>query len=120
MQSGPQSREQRNQPTFYVLPARHLVGQRFGEILAAMFPDTKPTPWDWPDLAATLANVVEGQGDAYVVYREDLDERLSVKDALVRHFGAALDDDIVEVHFGAGLHQIVHQRWANEKLKIAA
>lgn len=106
--------------TFYVLPSRHMLGQRFGEMLTALFPDMQPTPWDWPDLAATLAAMVEGQGSAIVVFREDLDERLSVKDALIRHFGAALEDDIVEVQFGAGLHQVAHQRWSNDAVKRAA
>lgn len=106
--------------TFYVLPSRHLLGQRFSEMLTAIFPDARYTPWDWPDLAESLAEIAEGQGTAFVVYREDLDERLSVKDALMRSFGAAIDDDIVEVHFGAGLHQVMHQRWANESVKKAA
>jgi hypothetical protein len=106
--------------TFYVLPSRHLLGQRFGEILTAMFPDVQPTPWDWPDLAGELASIIEGQGDAFVVFREDLDERISVKDALLRDFGAALDDEIVEVQFGAALHEVLHQRWANESIRKAA
>ena len=102
--------------TFYVLPSRHLLGQRFGELLASLFPGTSHTPWDWPDLAASLAAMVEAQAGAQVVYREDLDEQLSVKDSLVRHFGAALDDEIIEIQFGAGLTQFFHQRWATEAL----
>jgi hypothetical protein len=106
--------------TFYVLPSRQLLGQRFSDMLIAIFPDAKSTPRDRPDLAAALASIVEGQGDAFVVFREDLDDQVSVKDALVRDFGAALDDDIVEVNFGPGLHEVVHQRWANERVKKAA
>lgn len=100
--------------TFYVLPSRHQLGQRFSEMLISLFPETRHTPWDWPDLAGSVTALIEGQGDACVIYREDLDEHLSVKDALVRNFGAALNDEIVEVQFGAGLHQILHQRWATE------
>ena len=40
--------------TFYVLPSRHLLGQRFSELLAATFPGVRDTPWDWPDLAESL------------------------------------------------------------------
>ena len=56
----------------------------------------------------------------HVVYREDLDERLSIKDSLVRHFGAAIHDEIIEIQFGAGLTQFLHQRWATEALRKAA
>ena len=55
-------------------------------------------------------------GNAYGVYREDLEEGLSVKDALVGHFGAALDDEIVEIQFGAALHAFVPKlQLANER-----
>src|SRR5438445_614923 len=82
--------------TFYVLPSRHLLGQRFGEVLTALFPATQYSPWDWPDLAEWLAALIESQADAHVVYREDLDEHLSVKDSLLRDFGAEIHDEIIE------------------------
>ena len=106
--------------TFYVFTSRQLLGQRFSEMLGCLFPEISETPWDWPELAESLAGQVERRGDAFVVYREDLDERVSVKDALVAQFGAALDDEIVEVHFGAGLHQVLHQRWASEPGRSAS
>ncbi|MBI3821077.1 MAG: hypothetical protein HY289_00180 [Planctomycetes bacterium] len=105
---------------FYVLPSRHLLGQRFSEILTSLFPGTQYSPWDWPDLAGSVAALIEAQADAHVVYREDIDEKLSVKDALLRDFGAALDDEIIEIHFGPGLTQFMHERWATEPLRIAA
>ena len=105
---------------FYVLPSRHLLGQRFGELLTSLFPDMRYTPWDWPDLAESLAGLVEAQADAHVVYREDMDEMLSAKDAVLRHFGAALDDEIIEIQFGAGLTQFLHQRWAQEPIRQPA
>jgi hypothetical protein len=106
--------------TFYVLPSRHMFGQRFAEILTSLFPDAKYTPWDWPDLAASIAGLIEAQGSAEVVYREDLDERLSVKDSLVRDCGAQLDDEIIEIEMGAGLLQFGHLRWATEGRRQAA
>ena len=106
--------------TFYVLPSRHLLGQRFSELLTSLFPDMQYTPWDWPDLAESLAGLVEAQADAHVVYREDMDEMLSAKDAVLRHFGAALDDEIIEIQFGAGLTQFLHQRWAQEPIRQPA
>jgi hypothetical protein len=106
--------------TFYVLPSRHHLGERFSEMLTSMFPGVKYTLWDWPDLAESLAGFIDGQGDAHVVYREDIDDRLSVRDALIRHFGADLSDQIVEVRFGPGLNQFLHQQWATESVRRAA
>lgn len=106
--------------TFYVLPSRHQLGQRFGELLTALFPATQYSPWDWPDLAESLATLIEAQASAQVIYREDLDEHLSVKDSLMRDFGAEVDDEIIEIQFGAGLTQFLHQRWATEALRKAA
>ena len=68
--------------TFYVLPSRHLLGQRFSELLTTFFPGTHYAHWDWPDLAESMAALVEGSGEAHVVYREELDESQSVQDAL--------------------------------------
>lgn len=106
--------------TFYVLPSRHLLGQRFSELLTALFPNAEHSPWDWPDLAESLAALVEARDEAHVVYREDLDEHRSVKDSLLRDFGAALDDEIIEIQFGTGLTQFMHQRWATEGMRKAA
>ena len=106
--------------TFFVLPSRHLLGQRFGELLTSLFPGVSHTPWDWPDLAEAVAGLVEAQADAHVIYHEDLDESLSVRDALLRHFGAAFDDDIIEIQFGAGLTQFLHQPWATESIRKSA
>jgi hypothetical protein len=82
--------------TFYVLPSRHLLGQRFAEILTSLFPDAKYTPWDWPDLAASIAGLIEEQGSAQ------------------------LDDETIEIELGAELLQFFHVRWATEKRRHAA
>ena len=106
--------------TFYVLTSRHLLGQRYTDILSSLFPNTSFSPWDWPDLGESLAALIEAQGNACVVYREDMAENLSVKDSLLRDFGATLDDDIIEIQFGHGLTQFVHQRWSNDNVRKAA
>ncbi|MBI1831052.1 MAG: hypothetical protein HYR84_06345 [Planctomycetes bacterium] len=103
-----------------MLPSRHVLGQRFSEVLSSLFPDVHYSPWDWPDLAETLAGMIEAQAEVHVVYREDFDERWSVKDSLIRSFGAALDDEIIEIEFGAGLTHFLHQRWVQERSKKAA
>ena len=105
--------------TFYVMPSRHLVGERFADLLTSLFPGTHFTAKEWTDLAESLASAIIGQG-MYVVHREDLDDELSVRDALLRDFGADLDDDVIEVHFGPGLCQFLHEPWAKESGKVAA
>jgi hypothetical protein len=80
-------------------------------MLTALFPDIGHTPWDWPELAEAVARHVEAQGNAFVVYREDLDENVSVPSALIASFGAAVDDPIIEVSFGAGSSENVYRRW---------
>ena len=96
---------------FYVFPSRHLLGQRYSEMLTALFPDVGHTPWDWPELAEALAQQVEGQGTTFVVYREDLDDSLDTKDALIAHFGAAVEDEVFEISLGADLSEPVGRRW---------
>jgi hypothetical protein len=105
--------------TFYVMPSRQLVGQRYADFLTSLFPDARFAPSEWLDLADSLAGAIAGQG-RYVVHREELDDEMSVRDALLRDFGADLDDDIIEVRFGPGLCQFVHERWAKESLQKAA
>jgi len=105
--------------TFHVLPSRDLVGQRISEILTSFLPGLQHSPWDWPDLAESLAGWVASSSGNHVVYREDLDEEASVKEALTRDFGAALEDEIIEVHLGPGLSQFLHTRWSNETRKAA-
>jgi hypothetical protein len=106
--------------TFYVLASRHQLGQRYCDILGSLFPDTAFSPWDWADLGESVAALIEAQGDACVVYREDMAEDLSVKESLLRDFGAALDDEIIEIYLGAGLTQFGHQRWSTESPRRAA
>jgi hypothetical protein len=89
--------------TFYVLSSRHVLGQRFGEMLSALFPGERTTSWDWRELAELLAALVEERTGAFIVYREDLDDKRTVKDALQDHFGATADDQIVMVDAGVGV-----------------
>jgi hypothetical protein len=106
--------------TFYVLPARQDLGQRFGDLLSALFPGTSYPEGQLADLAETLGTVVEANRNVCVVFREDLDEEQGVRAALMRHFGAELSDDIVEIHLGEGLRPIAYQRWSTEAGREAA
>jgi hypothetical protein len=92
--------------TFYVLPSRHQFGQRLGDLLSSVFPGTRYTPWDWPELAESLAALIEDRSDAFIVFSEDLDDQLSVKDAVDRDFGAVSGDAILEIDLGATVYPL--------------
>ena len=97
--------------TFYLLPSRPLLGQRFGELLSSLFPGLNWGCGDWPDLAEALGANANRQ-DIFVIYREDLPDESPVSDSLTRDFGAEDGDAVVEVHAGASLHDLTVSRWA--------
>lgn len=105
--------------TFFIFPSREMLGQRYGDMLSAVFPGVI-RDWDWLDLVESLSALVEGQGGAFVVYRDDLDEELGLRESLARNFGAQRDDEVIEVAFGADLHQIKHKRWSMGSERKAA
>jgi hypothetical protein len=90
--------------TFYVLPPRPIVGDRFAGFLQLVFPGLN---WDAPmrlNLADALAEAVRCHPNVYVVYRDDLPPAESVIQALVDAFGAEPGDEVIEVRpAGRGL-----------------
>ncbi len=97
--------------TFYILPSRPLLGQRFAEFLQTIFPG-QPWPRDqWRDLAEALGGEVLRRADAYVIYREDVPEGVALAEAMVRDFGAVPGDEIVEVGLGGRLAVLTARRW---------
>lgn len=84
--------------TFYLLPSRLALGQRFGEFLAALFPALRWNRDAWPDLAESLGRAAETHPGVYIVFREDLADEHDPEESLVRDFGAEPGDDIIDVH----------------------
>jgi hypothetical protein len=97
--------------TFYVLPARPQLGQRFAELLTTLFPGTLWEPADWPDLGEALGAAAMCQPDLYIVYSEDLPADLSLEDGLIYAFGAEPGDQVIESKPGRGLTNVAIQRW---------
>jgi hypothetical protein len=97
--------------TFYVLPSRSLLGQRFAEFLATVFPGLDWQRPQWRDLAEVLGANVPQQSDVYVVYREDLTDNVVLDEALVRDYGAERGDEVVEVALGGRLALLTTRRW---------
>ena len=103
--------------TFYVLPARPVLGQRFAELLAGVFPGTDWPSEDWSDLAEALGAAAMSQADIYVVYAEDLPASHSVEFGLMEHFGAEPGDEVIEVKPERSLAECKVQKWrVNEAL----
>jgi hypothetical protein len=96
--------------TFYVLPSRPLLGQRFAEFLAGVFPGHVCQRDQWRDLAETLATEFLQRGDGYVVYREEMPDGAPLDETLVRDFGATLGDEVVEVALGGRLAILTTRR----------
>jgi hypothetical protein len=97
--------------TFYVLPSRPLLGERFAEFLGSAFPGLAWPRDGWRDLAESLAAELRHRADTYVVYREDVPEGTSVGETLMRDFGAALGDEVIEVALGGRLAALATRRW---------
>ena len=96
--------------TFYVLPSRSLLGQRFAEFLASVFPGLDWQRPQWRDLAEVLGAEVLLRSDVYVVYREDLPEGAALDEVLTRDYGAEAGDEVVEVSLGGRLAILTARR----------
>jgi len=97
--------------TFYILPSRSLLGQRFAEFLGSVFPGLDWQRPQWRDLAEMLGANVPLQADIHVIYREDLTDAAVLDEALVRDFGAEPGDEVVEVALGGRLAMLTTRRW---------
>jgi hypothetical protein len=93
--------------TFYLLPPRPVLGERFARYLQTLFPDLSWTPGAWPDLADTLTAAVARHSDVYVVYGDDLPIGEDPAQALADGFGAEAGDEVIEVGLGEG----TNRRW---------
>jgi hypothetical protein len=103
--------------TFYVLPSRPQLGQRFAELLGGLFPSTAWPREDWLDLAEALGAAATSQPDVFVVFAEDLPADRELGPSLIERFGAEAGDDVVEIRLGRNLADVAVERWrVNESL----
>lgn len=85
--------------TFYLLPSRPVLGERFAAYLQTLFPGISWPAADWPELAERLGETVSRPG-VYVVYGDELPPGADPVQALAEGFGAEPDDEIIEVKAG--------------------
>lgn len=97
--------------TFYLLPPRPLLAQRFAAYLQGLLPGLKWDPQVWPDLGDVLAAVAARQADVFLVHREDLPAGEDPARALVEGFGAEVGDEVIELQAGGRPGELVNRRW---------
>jgi hypothetical protein len=97
--------------TFYLLPPRPLLADRFAAFLGGLFPGL-----DWgtsrrPGLTDALEAAVGERTDVFLVYREDLPEGQPLPQALADAFGAESGDEVVEVHAAGRPGEFATRSW---------
>jgi hypothetical protein len=96
--------------TFYLLPPRPLLNQRFTELARRLLPDfPSSAPADFVSLLHELACA---QPDTYLIHREDLPSDEDPVQALIDGFGAEPGDDILEIRAGSLLSETSVRRWS--------
>lgn len=97
--------------TFYLMPSRPQLGERFAGYLNALFPGLEWAPPDWSELAEMLTGLAAQRSDVFIVYREDLPGDEDTASALVDAFGAATGDEVIEIQGSTGVAKTVVRRW---------
>jgi hypothetical protein len=84
-------------------------------VLQELFPGVDWNLADRARLAEVVGQIVDGRGDVYVVYREDLPVGEPLPRALVHGYGAEPGDEVVEVRAAGELATragVQTRRWA--------
>jgi hypothetical protein len=89
--------------TFYLLPSRPQVGERFAGYLSALFPGLQWPKDAWSELAESLTALAAEQPDVFIVYRDELPSSEETLTALADGYGAAAGDAIIEVQPGGAV-----------------
>ena len=83
--------------TFFVLPARDIIGNQFANFLNGLFPGLYWSSLNSTELADTLTFLAESQDGVFVVHNDELAEDADLELSLVQGFGAERGDLVVEV-----------------------
>jgi hypothetical protein len=97
--------------TFYLLPPRPHLGERFAGYLRNLFPGLEWSRSTWTELADIIGSAVARHPDVYVVYGEELPVGQDLTQVLADGFGAEAGDEVVEVRSGAKPGEVTTRRW---------
>lgn len=102
---------------FYVLPPRPLLAEQFAAYLRSFFPGLDWNPATRLNLTEALTAAGSCHPDVYVVFREELPDGESTRQALIDGFGAEEGDEVVEVRAGGRPGDFLSRRW---RIRLAA
>ena len=96
---------------FYVLPPRPLLAEHFTDYLRPLFPGLDFAPPARLNLTEVLAAAATCHPDVFVVFREELPDGETTRQALQDGFGAEEGDEVVEVRAGNRPGELMARRW---------
>lgn len=97
--------------TFYLLPPRAVVGERFSQFLKNIFPGLEVGSSSWTQMGDALAALASQQNNIFVVHGEDLPQGEEPAQALVHGYGAECGDEVIEVIPGQTPLELIARRW---------
>jgi hypothetical protein len=97
--------------TFYLLPPRPILGQRFAGYLSRLFPGLDWSRTAWGELGDILGGLVARSPDVYVVYGEELPPGIDAASALQDGFGAEEGDLVIELRPADQPGELTPHRW---------
>jgi hypothetical protein len=97
--------------TFYLLPPRPVLGERFARYLSQLFPGLEWSSACWSDLADVLGAAAGQHADVFVVYRDEIPDGEDIARGLKEGFGAEADDEVVEIQAGQRPGEVSVRRW---------
>jgi hypothetical protein len=98
--------------TFYVLPSRPQLGERFARFLQSLFPGLDWDSTTWEELADTLTAAVVQRPDVFVVHQEELPLGGSLAELLADGFGAVEGDQVIEISLGTRPEDFTFRHWS--------
>jgi hypothetical protein len=87
--------------TFYLLPPRPLLADKFADFLRTLLPELKIERADPAVLSDFLEEIAGNQPAVFLVHREELPEGEDTTATLRDSFGAESGDEVVEIRAGA-------------------
>src|SRR5438128_2425327 len=100
--------------TFYILPPRPQLGERFAVFLSSVFPGLDWHSSTWCELADLLSSAIAARDDVFVIYGEELVPGQELRTGLADIFGAEAGDLVIEVQPGSKPDEAVIRQWCME------
>jgi hypothetical protein len=97
--------------TFYLLPPRPLLADRFAEFIQTLLPGLDLSGADPTALADLLAELLAKQSAVFLVHREELPGDEDTIASLRDGFGAETGDEVVEVRPGTRPGELTTRRY---------